>query len=443
MVPTTIQFIVSVATRMIEFRFACIVALWLGATASSTQCEQGSQRFGADCWCSAGYYSPNGRAPCIPCENSINTVVGSSTCVCNPGFVGQSGNNPCTECGEFSNTLGREPEWTMGDFANYGSFYGMPEYTTSYPGRESCVCSIGSYGVNGRSPCSLCPANSATWYWYGPMRNYYLVPAMDTCVCSPGYRNVNGGFPDDSDPCIPCPGYSSSLPGSTTCNLCQINAYRKTPDAACQACPEGTTAVEVTAAVGVTSCAKCDIGYYSPSGNSPCVPCGDGYTTTAIGQTTCWSGESLHTGDPTQYPTAAPTNSAIPSAIPSAPPTTRQTSRPTVQSTARPTYPDECLPGFYSATGFGPDCTPCPKGTTNDDYGQTSCPLCTGHHYSKTGRAPCRNCPSGQSSSPLWEQKYCVACKGYSPGCAKPHHRHHHANGTTPHLRGGGDEQEE
>jgi hypothetical protein len=422
---------------MIGFRFVCFLACCMGAMATTMQCEEGSQWFGSDCWCDVGYYSSDGRAPCSPCENSFNTFVGSSTCTCNPGFVGTSGINPCTKCGEFSDTLGGEPGWHVSMYAHLGIWSGY-DVTTSYPGRDFCVCSFGSYGVSGRSPCSQCPPNSSTWYSFGGT-NVLAVPAMDGCLCSPGFWNVNGRFPDDSDPCVTCPEYSTSLPGSTSCTLCKINAYRETPEAACQACPVGTTATRETTAVGMSvGCAKCDVGYYSPSGNSPCVPCEDGFTTTAIGQTTCWPWDSIHTGDPTRNPTAAPTGpSAKPSPRPSASPTIRKTSRPSARPTMQPTNPEDCLPGFHSATGKGPDCAPCPKGTTNDDYGQTSCPLCTDRYYSKSGRAPCRGCPFGMSSSALWDHTYCVHCVGYAPGCAKPHHK----NGTTSNLRGQADEE--
>jgi hypothetical protein len=424
---------------MIEFRFACLVAFWLGATASSVQCEVGSQWFGSDCWCKVSYYSTDGRAPCSRCENSYNWVVGSSTCTCNSGFVSTSSNSPCSKCGEFSDTSGST-------------------------GQHQCTCVVGSYGVSGRSPCFQCPPNSNSWARYAYGNDYYLSPAMNTCVCSPGFWNVKGGLPDDSDPCLPCPEYSTSQPGSRTCALCKMNAYREEPDAVCQACPEGTSAGRATTAVGMSTCAQCDIGYYSPSGSIPCMRCEEGFTTTGIGKTKCWPWNSIHTGIPSRRPTAEPTGpSAIPSALPTDAPTVLETSRPTTsksptaiptvyptrlptaQFTARPTYSRECSPGFFSATGREPDCRPCPDGTTNDFYGQTSCPLCSGHHYSKDGRVPCKSCPPGQSSSSLWDHKYCVTCKGYSPGCAKPYHHHHHrqANGTTSYLRGPDDEDEE
>jgi hypothetical protein len=406
-----------------------IVLLNVAVRGSAAQCEEGSEWFGSECWCSRNYYSSDGHAPCSSCENSFNTVAGSASCTCSPGYVSPSGYDPsCTKCGELSDTLGEKGWQNPSDFAYFMFQRNYPyspfEGFASNPGHTSCTCNVGSFGFGGKSPCTQCPPNSKTvWRGHWTFEEvWYEVPAMEACKCSPGFWNINGVHPEDANPCVPCPPYAySDSPGSPSCPLCVANAYRETAEAACQPCPVGTTAATMTTAVGLSSCAKCDIGYYSPSGSVPCTRCGDGYTTTAVGQNTCWPSAAIHTGDPTRSPTAAPTGpSAKPTPQPSVAPTIRKTSRPSAKPTMQPTHPDDCAPGFYSSTGKGPNCLRCPKGTTNEDYGQTTCPVCKDRYYGVDGKAPCKHCPYSTSSSALWDHKYCVPCVGFAPGCQKP-----------------------
>jgi hypothetical protein len=371
--------------------FGVLLVVLCGITLSysASQCDERSELFGSDCWCSKGYYSSDGRAPCKPCKYSFNTKVGSSACTCYPGFVGENGKAPCTACGKFSGTPGKE-EWSREEYFFAGSGIRGPEETidirVDQPGHSSCKCLIGAYGVSGRSPCLQCPPDSSSYFNWGTLELDIPVPRSDECRCSPGYRNVKGGHPSESDPCVPCPEYATSKMGATSCPFCLLNAYRKTPDAPCEPCPAGSIGVSLSAAVSVFACAKCDVGYYSPTGDAPCVPCADRFTTTGIGQTTCMPWGVVHSSDPTRAPTVAPTGqSVITTQCPSSAPATNSALEPRHSSTNFTDSTTGCLPGFYSATGKGPDCRRCPKGMTSTQ-----------------------------------DLTYCVPCIGYAPRCRHP-----------------------
>jgi hypothetical protein len=473
---------VALLSKIMEFRsivfllsghclFVCIAAFSVrgsfaisSAPPSAGTCEQGSQWYGSDCWCSPGYYSADGLAPCYPCDNSFNTAAGSTTCLCSPGYASPTGNGPCTECEDLSDTVDWESISYSGPYP-YGEF----RYVAA-PGSSQCYCLPGAKGEAGSSPCQRCPVNSSTFVGFSNV-GQVAFPGGRRCYCKPGYWSRNGEEPSESEPCQPCEAYSYALPGSVSCDLCATNAYRVAQNAPCLPCPEGSvnTSPYEYYTFGLSSCSTCDVGYYSPTGNSPCTKCHVNYTTTGIGQSTCWPWAAIHSSSPSMKPTSAPTGpsarpspsptfrpsasptakpsaqpscaptflpSLFPTAKPSAPPscpptylpspspTTSPTSRPTVPHptatpTPQPTLPDYCQPGFYSDTGVGPHCARCPKGSTNADYGNTRC-YCTDRYYSKTGSAPCSRCDKGKSSSALWSHKYCVHCQGYSPGCVKP-----------------------
>jgi hypothetical protein len=99
-----------------------------------------------------------------------------------------------------------------------------------------------------------------------------------------------------------------------------------------------------------TSCTYCDYGYYSPTGYVPCAACPSGMTTVLYDQTTCIN-QSLITLNPTFKPISFPTpGPSDPTIKPSLHPFRSRI--PTFQPTLFPTYPSECLPGYYSNNGF-------------------------------------------------------------------------------------------
>jgi hypothetical protein len=240
---------------------------------AETQCDGGSQWVGSACWCSQGFYSPDGLAPCFPCENSFNTAVGTTTCQCNAGFISVDGNAPCTPCTEFSTTYKEN--------AALGFYFLWKWYGTISPtsGLTACTCMAGAVGVGGKAPCKQCPAGSGTYY-ADPLDLVTMeVPGMAECLCSAGFWSATGQS-SESSPCTPCLDFTSSDIGSTSCNFCRADYFRPTAQAPCQRCPEGTTTPKADISVGISSCSKCDIGFYSSTGASPCAVCPDGFTTT-------------------------------------------------------------------------------------------------------------------------------------------------------------------
>lgn len=443
---------------------SCVLCAYLalctrGASASDIQCDVGLEPFGSSCWCSPGYYSLTGVARCSACDqNATNTAMGSSACQCIASYYSLNGNSPCAACPSHSDTFGPDPGMTYKNFFRNSISY----KTTAYPGKDSCLCDIGSYGVGGKVPCVQCPDGSSTWVNLGvefsPYYNGYpffftydLVPTGVRCVCGYGYFSLYAGMPTDYFPCTKCPGWTTtSTVKSQSCDICIVGAYRESANSECLPCPTGTTTVYADP-VGVASCSKCAVGYYSPRGAGPCTACPDGYSTAGIGQSVCLPLEAV---SPTRTPTSTPTSpSAKPTTIkthppssvspsvalttapssPSAAPTTavpliRATSRPSRSSTSRPTQPARhCAIGFHSSTGRGPHCSPCPEGTTNYHTGMQACYQCADGFHGTGGMRPCRPCPEGYSTFDAVGHSACVPCTGNEKGCKKKHkHAHYH-----------------
>jgi len=65
-------------------------------------CEDGSEPYGGQCWCSRGYKSANGMAPCDPCDdNAYTDAVGSTMCRCAANAFSSTGYdtpNSCESC---------------------------------------------------------------------------------------------------------------------------------------------------------------------------------------------------------------------------------------------------------------------------------------------------------------------------------------------------------
>ena len=64
----------------------------------ATFCDEGSEIYGNDCWCSKGYYSDNGLSPCNQCDyGSSSDVIGGKVtdCICQNGFYSSDGRAPC------------------------------------------------------------------------------------------------------------------------------------------------------------------------------------------------------------------------------------------------------------------------------------------------------------------------------------------------------------
>ncbi len=93
-----------------------------------------------------------------------------------------------------------------------------------------------------------------------------------------------------------------------------------------------------------------------------------------------------------------------------------QTKRPTAHPTTRPSQPNQRSPGYFSSTGFAPNCTPCPLGTTTSGAGMTTCDICANGYYGPDGEPPCAACPTSYASND--DRTACIHCIGYMPGCS-------------------------
>lgn len=72
--------------------------------------DKNTEPYEGKCWCSIGYKSSNGMAPCTPCDdNSLSTTIGSSMCACSKDSFSINGYdtpNRCIKCPDFSYTDG-------------------------------------------------------------------------------------------------------------------------------------------------------------------------------------------------------------------------------------------------------------------------------------------------------------------------------------------------
>jgi len=62
-------------------------------------CEDGSEPYGGQCWCSRGYKSSNGLAPCDPCDdNAYSDALGSTMCRCGANSFSSNGYDYPSSC---------------------------------------------------------------------------------------------------------------------------------------------------------------------------------------------------------------------------------------------------------------------------------------------------------------------------------------------------------
>jgi hypothetical protein len=336
--------------------------------------EPGSELFGSDCWCSKGYYSENGRAPCNMCDDgSSSNLIGGrlADCKCHNGFYSNTtGLSPCSSCPE--NTESKIPV-----------------------GATSCTCKVGYIGqgdevpsnilagitlmykwsavelhdfYSSRSfslPCSACPANSGTW---DASSKSLLETQGNKCFCDPDSKSISG-----LGPCEPCPEGSGSITLLTECyGLTSIKSY------------------------AMTKC-FCKAGYYSPDGTGTdsggdCIKCPLGKTSTNSELSYI---RNYYCRD---YDPSAGFGTLNKKCV--------------------------CTRNYYKNTSVtiksignvesSDDCLQCPEGSSTTDYDGTSCTICDIGYYSPTGLVPCAKCPDGMTTNG-YQQTSCTVTSTYAP----------------------------
>jgi len=142
----------------------------------------------------------------------------SADCVCAVGYVSLPGGG----CG-----------------CPMGSFYS--------PETDACAtCPVGSYngllGAMSETSCIRCPTHETT-----PTTSSI---GSDQCVCIAGRASLPGGgcgcpggtfYSDDTDSCLSCPGFTSSVAATEpTCDVCDAGyILTSSQPTRCEACPEG------------------------------------------------------------------------------------------------------------------------------------------------------------------------------------------------------------
>jgi len=313
-------------------------------------------------YCNPGYFSIDGRSPCLICEaGSYAALAGSRNF--SSMSLDQSMAHPY-----FSGTevMFKHVNITL-------SCVACPAGTFSKNGSLNCsACGVGEYSFHGASQCHLCPPGT-----YGRE-----VSASVCGLCEPG---------------------KSSLVGQSDCSSCLPGVY--------------------ASSAGSSSCAQCSIGSFAPSSNTVlCEPCYAGFYQNASGQTMCVvCPESLTTGQKgSKYLDeclalckAGQEGNSLYSNGPAL-----KNCRDCVKGTYSfnpntvngfgATSCLSCGAGKYSQSGAS-ECSNCSAGTFGSKTNASSCILCAaGTYSSQLASSYCKDCIAGLSS--IENSSSCAVC---------------------------------
>lgn len=220
------------------------------ANANCTECPAHSEtedigaRKVTECLCERGMYQKNGL--CVKCPANSNTkAVGSlkfEDCLCLKDHYME--NKQCVQCPANRFTKPRRVDSDI----------------------NSCICGWGKtdadkWAINA-GVCKLCPEGAR---------------AEDSCNC-PANWYQNG---TDSDQCLPCPKYTTSVMGATDLKGCKCYQSMKQLANGLCGCEPGKTYVPNRISGLAGSCQSCGIdGYklvdaYPESSENPCLKCTD------------------------------------------------------------------------------------------------------------------------------------------------------------------------
>lgn len=136
---------------------------------ATSSCDETSQLYQGECWCSPGYKSDTGKGPCDPCDsNSHSTGIGSTVCNCDRdyfSFNGKDSPQECQPCPAYSycdaNTAGNDAS-----VCSCGTQYNRDWYVRgdNFDFLESGSWPIMTRSQTGFWPCEVCPENTAPGY---------------------------------------------------------------------------------------------------------------------------------------------------------------------------------------------------------------------------------------------------------------------------------------
>jgi len=201
--------------------------------------------------CAAGSYSATGTEPCSPCPAGFFAdAPGQTSCTpCGTCGAAEYQTSACsavadTGCGACDGSCADCDGPSAGECTSCPS--GAP------PVAGACLpdlCAEGSFGVDGREPCSPCPQG-------------FFADAPGQSACSP---------------CAP--GTFAAVPGQMTCDACAAGTFTaasaQTACESCAACGSGQFEASACTASADTTCGTCDPSCAACAGPTPadCTSC--------------------------------------------------------------------------------------------------------------------------------------------------------------------------
>ena len=254
----------------------------------------------ADCVCSSGSYSKDGKAPCVACSGgSVQPEKGKTVCECESPRVWDPASNTCacpvdyvwinnaclptggpttstitcTSNSDCSSALCPSPG-TAGCSTRSCADGSAPLGTTG------CLCPPGTFSSTGERPvsggCTPCPTGSVSATTYG----------STSCVCNQPTSSI---WDLTTNACV-CVAPNTATADNKACLLRNSETCLRGTDCASGICSRGLCAAKCgtnasTDAVGNCACA---VNTWGPGGLEPCRACLEGATTNgATGQSSC------------------------------------------------------------------------------------------------------------------------------------------------------------
>jgi hypothetical protein len=130
-------------------------------------CKDGSEPYEGQCWCGKGYKSSTGLAPCEPCgDNSYTSTIGSTKCICSANAISINGYdtpNSCETCKDGSEKYGDQCWCSRGYKSSTGLAPCEPCEDNSFTdalGSKMCKCAANTFSITGYdnlNSCQECP----------------------------------------------------------------------------------------------------------------------------------------------------------------------------------------------------------------------------------------------------------------------------------------------
>ena len=373
------------------------------------------------------------ESQCLPCPANTTSMAGSGSqmkCKCNAGFTGQGG-SLCSSCapGKFKPTYGSEPctNCSSGSYSEVVAAVTkdvcracpLNSYSESGSSIKGCRCNVGYTGPGGEINCSACAVGK-----------FKPTNGSDECdLCGAAQYLPKRGSVLEGE-CVPCPGNSTSNPGSGRLSQCLcLPGYTGLSDPGnCTACPRGS----YKNVNGSSACVECEAGKYAPNpGTLDCTLCPNnsfsGHFSASITQCICNAGYTGSSGVCTACAPgtfkniSGPANCTLCNAGTYSN-ATSQVNITTCKSCPTNTFSDPgsddlfdcfCSPGY---TGNRTVCTPCAVGKYKAVGGSSQCIACIpGKYADVVGLDHCKSCNNdSQSLSGSVSAGNCTCNAGYT-----------------------------